>query len=33
MTPELMLRFISGKGMTYFGLIHYERVGRKYRLK
>nr|DAO89149.1 MAG TPA: hypothetical protein [Caudoviricetes sp.] len=27
------LRFKSGKSMTYFGLIHYERVGRKYRLR
>lgn len=35
-TSQHGLRFKSGillKGMTYFGLIHYERVGRKYRLR
>lgn len=35
-TSQHGLRLKSGillKGMTYFGLIHYERVGRKYRLR
>lgn len=35
-TSQHGLRFKSGillKGMTYFGLIHYERIGRKYRLR
>ncbi|WZL04604.1 hypothetical protein WRPBWLFC_CDS0061 [Escherichia phage SM_S22] len=35
-TSQHGLRFKSGillKGMTYFGLIHYERVGRNYRLR
>lgn len=35
-TNQLYLRLTSGislKGMTYFGLVNFERVGRKYRLR